>query len=51
MTKFLFLGKSLPLVLHFDRLIAPLLSDNLGNLRIGKAWVLSYDLSLMMLAI
>jgi len=34
MTEFLFLSKRLPLIFHFRWLILPLLSDDLGDLRI-----------------
>lgn len=51
MAELLLFGESFPLVLHFDCLVAPLLADNLGDFRIGKAWVLGNDFALMMLAI
>lgn len=51
MTKLLFFCERFPLVLDFDGLIAPLLSDDLGDLRICKTWILRDDLGLMMLAI
>lgn len=51
MAKLLFFGESFPLVLHFRRLVAPLLADDLGYYWIGKTGILGDDLSLMMLAI
>lgn len=51
MALFLFLGKSPPLVLVLFTLVSPLLSDDLGYLRVGKPRVLSDDLALMVLSI
>ena len=51
MTEFLLFSKGFPLVLHFDGLIAPLFSNDLGDFRIGNAGVLSYHFGLMMLAV
>ena len=51
MTKLLLLSERFPLVLDFTWLVVPLLSDDLGNLRICETRVLRNDLGLVMLAI
>jgi len=51
MAKLLFFSKSLPLVLDLNRLVLPLLADDLGDLGIRKAGVQRDDLGLMMLAV
>ena len=49
--EFLFLRKCLPLVLFVGWQALPLLADNVRDLRIRKAWVLSNDVRLMVLTI
>lgn len=51
MAKLLFLSERFPLSLDFDCLIAPLLANDLGDLRVGETGILRDDLGLMMLAI
>lgn len=51
MAKFLLFGESLPLVLDFDRLAAPLLADNLGYFWVSEAGMLSDDLGLVVLTV
>ena len=51
MAKLLLFGKSFPLVLNFNGLIAPLLTDDLRDLWIRKPRMLSNDLGLVMLAV
>ncbi len=46
-----YLSKTLPLVLHLNRLVSPLLSNDLRNLGIGKSRVLGNDLALVVLTI
>jgi hypothetical protein len=47
----LFLGKQLPLVLALLGLVAPLLADDFGDLRVGEPRVLLHHLSLVVLAV
>jgi len=49
--KLLFFSEPFPLVLDLDRLVLPLLADDLGDIGVRKAWILRDDLSLMMLAV
>jgi len=51
MTELLLLSKRFPLVLDFDGLVTPLLSDDLGDLGVRKTRVLGNDLGLVMLAV
>jgi len=51
MTALLLFGKRFPLVLDLGRLVLPLLADDLGDLWIGEAWVLSNYLGLVVLTV
>lgn len=51
MSQLLFLRQTLPLTLNLLRLVSPLLTNNLRNLRIRKPRMLGHDVCLIMLAV
>jgi len=51
MTELFLFGQSLPLAFLFDALPLPLLTDDLGDLRVRETWITSDDIQLMVLSI